>query len=33
MIEAQILLQKTEGNRRLGLRFFLFYSELAPTDP
>ena len=38
MINTQILLWKTiEGNRRLrvrvGVRFILFYSELASTDP
>ena len=33
MIKTQILLEKTEANRRLGLGVFLFYSELAPTDP
>ena len=36
MIKTQILLWKTmKGNRRLRVRvrFLLFYSELAPTDP
>ena len=38
MIKTQILLWKTiEGNRsvrvRVRVRFLLFYSEIAPTDP
>ena len=38
MIKTQILLYKTiEGNRRLmvrvRVRFVLYYSEIAPTDP
>ena len=34
MIKTQILLWKTtEANKRLRVRFLLFYSELVPIDP